>query len=262
MRPVGNHPADDVPDLREFIHEVDAVVQTAGRVDQDHVGPLRDGGLHGVEGHGSGVGAHRLLDDVHPGALRPDGELLHGRSAESVGSADHDFLALRGEHRREFTDGGGLPHPVHAHHEHDIGLLREIEGLHGSVVAIDIQEFSDLVADEVHEFVHGHILVPFHPVLQVLDDLEGGVHAHVGGQQSLLQRIQHVIVHLGLAHDSPSQLLEEVQVRLPESLVENTHLPLFLITYKYKHFTATKKVVRHQGEPLDLSACGSGITSR
>ena len=196
-------------------------------------------------GHGGGIGAHRLLDDVHPGALRPDGELLHGRGAEGIGGADHDLLALGGQHGRELADGGGLPHPVHAHDEHDIRLLGEIEGLDGGVVPVDIQKLPDLVADEVHELVHGHVLVLLHPVLEVLDHLEGGVHAHVRGQQGLLQRVQHVVVHLGLAHDGPSQLLEEVQVGLLDSLVENTHLPLFLIAYKYNHFKPTKKVVHH-----------------
>ena len=227
MRPVRNHAADHVADFREFVHEVDAVVQPAGRVDQDHVGPFRDGGLHGVKGHGSGIGAHRLLDDIHPGAFRPDGELLHGRRPERIGRPDDDLFALGRKHGRELADGRGLPHPVHAHDEHDVGFLGKIEGLYGGIAAIDIEEFPDLVTDEVHEFVHGHILVPFHPVLQVLNDFQRGVHAHVRGKQRFLEGVQHVVVHLGLAHDGPSQLLEEVQVRLPESLVENTHCQSF-----------------------------------
>ena len=134
------------------------------------------------------------------------------------------WLALRGKHGREFSDGGGLPHAVHAHDEHDIGFLRKVKGLDGGIVPIDIEELADLVADEVHEFVHGHVLVLLHPVLQVLDDLEGRVNAHVGRQQRLLQRVQHVVVHLGFAHDGPPKFLEEVHVGLLDPLVENAHL--------------------------------------
>ena len=189
-----------------------------------------------VEGHGSGIGAHRLLDDVHPGALRPDGELLHGRGAEGIGGADHDLLALGRQHRRELADRSGLPHPVRAHDEHHIRLLGEVEGLHGGVVLIDIEQFPDLVADEVHELVHRHILVLLHPIFQILNHFEGGIHAHVRRQERLFEGVQHVIVHLGLAHDGPSQFLEEVHVGLLDPLVENTHLSTVLVICKYNHF--------------------------
>ena len=50
--------------------------------------------LNGVKHHGGGVGALVVLDNVHAGALGPDGQLLGRRCAERVRRGEEDFFAL------------------------------------------------------------------------------------------------------------------------------------------------------------------------
>ena len=69
-------------------------MQTACRVNYNYIGIVCHGGFKRVECHRCRVGAHLLLDDSGAGALSPDGELLDGGSAESVGGTEDDLFAL------------------------------------------------------------------------------------------------------------------------------------------------------------------------
>src|SRR4029450_13856685 len=99
---------DHAPDLGELLHEVRLRVQAAGRVDDDDVASARLRGLDRVEGDGSGIGAVRGADEVGPGAVRPDLELLVRRRSEGVRGGDDDGMAVVAEAGGKLAGGRGL----------------------------------------------------------------------------------------------------------------------------------------------------------
>src|SRR5581483_3431611 len=64
--------AGDAADLLELVHQVDARVQPAGRVDEHRVAPLRLRRRDRIEDDGGGIGALAGAYDVDAGARRPD----------------------------------------------------------------------------------------------------------------------------------------------------------------------------------------------
>ena len=204
VRAVGDDLADDVADLGQLVHQVHAVVQAAGRVDDRHVGAAGDRRRDGVVGHRGGVGAHRLLDDVHAGALGPDGELVHRGGAERVRSAQQDLLALAGQHRGQLADGRGLAHAVHADHQDDIRLLAEVERFDALA-----HQGPDLLAEQAHQLVERHEFVTLDALLQGIDDLQGRLDTHVRLDQGLLDRVEGVFIHPRLADYGSGNPLKE-----------------------------------------------------
>ena len=97
-------------------------MQATGGVDDDDVGLLGNGALHGVIGHSGGVGAHLVLDHGNAHAVAPDLQLLVGSGTVGVGSAQHHLVAGLFELVGQLADGRRLANAVHAHDHDDIGL--------------------------------------------------------------------------------------------------------------------------------------------
>ena len=57
-----------------------------------------------------------------------------------------------------------------------------------------------------------------------VDDFQGRVDAHVGGDEHLLQLVEEVLVDLAAAHGCAFHLLEEAGFGLLEALVESLFL--------------------------------------
>lgn len=83
---------DAAADLGQLAHQVRLVVETSGRIGDDHVIAPGGGRLHGVEDDGGRVCTLAGLDDRHTGAARPDLQLLAGGGAEGVACGQHDLL--------------------------------------------------------------------------------------------------------------------------------------------------------------------------
>ena len=173
-------------------------MQASGSVDNRDIRLPCDGSLDRVEGDRCGIRAHSLPDYVGACPLSPYRKLVYGGRPEGVGGSEHDLLPLRAQHRGQLAYRGGLAYAVHAHDEHHIRLLREVER-HGIVV----YETGDLVPENADELVERHILVGCHPVLKAVYDLEGGVDTHIGFDQSLFHKVERLVVDPGPAHDRP-----------------------------------------------------------
>ena len=61
----------DAANLVELVHQVDAVVQAAGGIDEDRIASARFAGLNRVEHDRRRIGAVLGADDIDVGALRP-----------------------------------------------------------------------------------------------------------------------------------------------------------------------------------------------
>ena len=94
-------------------------MEPAGGVGDDEVRAAGDGRVQRVVDDGAGVGARRVGDDRHAGAVRPDPELVDGGGAERVGGGEDDRSPLRRVAAGELADRRGLAGPVDADDEDD-----------------------------------------------------------------------------------------------------------------------------------------------
>ena len=262
VRAVRNDLADDVADLGQLVHQVNPVVQTAGRIDQYDISALRHGTANGVIRHGSGIGAHRLADDIHPCPVCPDLELVHRSGPEGVRGTDDNLLALGAEGGSQLADGRGLAHAVDADHQYHIGLLREVEGFNRSFIVIDIKQLADFVAQQLNQFVHGHVLILLNAVFQVVDKFEGCIDAHIGRNQRLLNGIEDVFADLGLAYDGPGEFRKEILIGLSDAFAEQSHnnFLFYTILQMYSKLATKKSRPRRNRQGL-LQSQGRGIIS-
>ena len=202
-------------------------MQTAGGVDDDHVGILGHGRLHRVESHGSGVSALTLLHNRNSYPISPDLELTDGGGTEGVRSTQHDLLASVLEVVGQLADGGCLAHAVHTHNHDDIRLLvgRDVEG--GAVARLVLLEQAhDLLFQYGIELAGAHVFVAGHARLYALDNLQGGLDAHVGGDEDLLKVVEHLVVDGRLANDGFGNAGEDAGLGLFKSFIE-----VFLVFY-------------------------------
>ena len=122
VRRVFNPPGNDIADLGQLAHQIVLRVQSPGGVNDQHIDTPALGSFAGVVRDGRGIGAHFVLDDFHTQAIRPDGELIHGRGAKGIAGADHHFfLPFVFQQPRELGDAGGLARAVDAGDEDDRG---------------------------------------------------------------------------------------------------------------------------------------------
>ena len=115
--------AHDADDLLQLGHQVGLVVQAARGVDQQHVGAGLACLCQGVVGHGGRIGALRPADDIAPGTLAPDLQLLDGRGPKRIGGRQDGLAALVCELFRQLGDRRRLARAVDADDEHDVGAV-------------------------------------------------------------------------------------------------------------------------------------------
>ena len=109
--------AHDADDLLQLVHQRGFVVQAAGGVDQQDVGPLAARALVSASKArpaASVLGGPEITGAA--GALAPDLQLLHRGGAERVAGDQHGVSALLAIVLREFADGRGLAGAVDADH--------------------------------------------------------------------------------------------------------------------------------------------------
>ena len=121
MRSIGDHLGHHVANLGQLVHQTHLVVQTAGRVDQHHIGSVGHGRLQRIEGYRGGVTTHLLADHRRPGPLGPDGQLIDGCGAERVGGSDIDLAAGPCELGGQLTDRRRLSGSIYTHHHQHVG---------------------------------------------------------------------------------------------------------------------------------------------
>jgi hypothetical protein len=108
-------------------------------------------------------------------------------------------LAGRLELRGELADRRRLARAVHAHHQHHLRLLRiERQG-----PGDGFHHPGDLGGEKLLDVGGAH-----HPAIAALGhvggDAHGGLHAHIGGDQKLLELFEHVVVERAARRGGPA----------------------------------------------------------
>src|SRR5665647_105160 len=215
-----DHPAH----LLQLAHEIDLGVQAAGSVDEHHVGAARAGGGDAVEDDGCGVAALVLLHDPAADPPGPHGKLLHRGGPEGVAGHHERGLPHLLEPPGDLADGGRLSGAVHAHHEDHGGLRGHIDPLRLRIVGL--QYSGDHVGELVHEGLASLDLLGRAAPLELVDDLDRPVDAHVAGDEELLDLLVEMAVD---AHvDRRLELVADGRTRLAEVLAEAPEEPLSL----------------------------------
>ena len=90
------------------------------------------------------------------------------------------------------------------------------------------QQGCNLFAEDGLKFTGAHILVACYALFYPTDDIQCGVHAHVGGDKHLFEVVEHIVVHLALASHGTCQLTKETLFGFLETAVQRLFLLLLV----------------------------------
>ena len=190
MRRIGLHLLDHAHHLGQLVHQISLVVQAAGGVDQDDIGPLLLGGLDRLEGQRGGIRPLLPRHEGRAGPLRPDLQLLDRGRAEGVARRHQHAVPGVGKVLAELADGRGLTRPVDPDHKDDVG------GVAGVDLQRDFdrqQHLGDLLRQRLANFLVGDFLVEA-GLGEVGDDLRSRGCAEVGHDQRLFEFFEGIVV--------------------------------------------------------------------
>ena len=188
-------------------------MQTTRRVDENEVATQLIGLVEHVVANARGIGPAIALDDGHAGALTPHIELLDGRGAERIGTADYDVLAGTRLGARDLADSGGLAGAVDTHEQHAARRVVEDVGL-----GFD-EELAQTLGKGAAQLIGG---LTGCGLTQVVGDAHGDLAAHVSHDEGVLQVLPEALIHLTTEVED---LVQGLAAALQSALegIEQTH---------------------------------------
>ena len=191
-------------------------MQTTRRVDEDEVATQLVCLVEHVVANARGIGTAIALDDGHARALTPHIELLDGRGAERVGTADHDVLAGARLGARDLADRGGLASAVDTHEQHAARRIVEDVGL-----GFD-EELAQALGKGDAQLIGGLEVLAGRGLTQVVGDAHGDLAAHVSHDEGVLQVLPEALIHLTTEVED---LVQGLAAALQSALegIEQTH---------------------------------------
>ena len=132
-----------------------------------------------------------MLDQIHPGAVRPDLQLVDGRRAEGIRRCQQHLLAVLVQVVGKFADGGRLADAVDADDQDNAGLGGEVERLAAR------KHLGDNLLERPLD--GGRVANPFLLDLfaQLFTDARRGHCPDVGHNQAFFQLVEKVLVNFG-----------------------------------------------------------------
>ena len=171
----------------------------------------------------------------------------------------------------QFADGRGLAGAVHPDNHYHVGFALAGVEPEVRVRAVGLlKQRGDLLAQDALQFGGIHVLVAGNALLDAADDLHGGLHADVRGDEHLLQVVEHVGIDRRASGHGARQLREETALGLlqsgvqlllllPELLLGGGRLLLFLAeniekchVWNFYAFIIATKIRRMFGKALSL----------
>ena len=148
-------------------------------------------GGDGIEDDGGGIAPVLVLDDPHFCALRPDFKLIDRRRTEGIRRRDGHAFALTYEPICNFADGRRLADAVDADKHDDAGIF---EFGHRRLVQGVLEDVFQKIGHEllILDFLTDRLLA------DLIDDVLGGAHGNIGGDEDLLQFVIECLADLVL----------------------------------------------------------------
>ena len=191
-------------------------MQTTRRVNENEVATQLIGLVEHVVANARGIGPAIALDDGHTCALTPHIELLDGRGAKRVGTADHDVLAGTRLGARDLADRGGLAGAVDTHEQHAARRIVEDVGL-----GLD-EELAQALGKGATQLIGGLEVLTGRGLTQVVGDAHGDLTTHVSHDEGVLQVLPEALIHLTTEVED---LVQSLAAALQSALegIEQTH---------------------------------------
>ena len=112
--------ADHTDNLGKLVHQLAAILQPAGGIDDQHVRALRARLFHRLIGQRGRIATLVAGHNLGAGALAPDKKLLDGGGTERVTGGQHHALALLAPLLCQLARGRRLARSVDADQKHDM----------------------------------------------------------------------------------------------------------------------------------------------
>jgi hypothetical protein len=187
VRRAGGLPLDHALELGQLIHEVALGVQSAGGVDDQHVGAARHGGLERIEDHRGGIGAGRLSHHLDVDASPPRFQLLDGGGPERVGGGEDDVATLALETGGQLGARGGLAGAVDAEHQQHARARVQRQGLRLA------QRVDEEAAQQRTELMGARHRAVHHVLAATVHEVGGDGGAEVGAHQEIFELLPELI---------------------------------------------------------------------
>ena len=165
-------------------------VQPAGGVDDDLLHFAGTPGLQRVENHSGRIAARLLAHHVDAEAFAPEGDLVDGGGPEGIARGDQNPFAALLVKTRQLGDAGGFADAIDPHDQDHPGLARG--PLDGTVDRFEPgghfvgQDFAD-------PFGVPHLVLA-DAQLELLDQVERGLHPEIGGDQGFFEVLQRFFI--------------------------------------------------------------------
>ncbi len=168
----GDHLLHHALDLAQLVHQVHLIMQAACCVNNDDVGIFIDCLLHRLECYGRGVCTHALVHHGHSYPVRPDLQLGYGSSTKCIAGTKQDFFTGFFKLVRQFADGCGFAHAVHANHHNNIRCFFKWCFKIGHVrISIFLQQCSYLLLQDGIQLGSTKVFILCNPFFYPSDDL-------------------------------------------------------------------------------------------
>ena len=181
---------DNAVDLRQFVHQVGLVVQTACRIHDDDIAAACLGRRDGVEHNSRRVCALAVANDVRTGTFSPDFELVRRSRAEGIRRRQHHLFALIDIAGRQLADRGRLADTVDADYQNDRRLAVRIQRL---VVEHVVGQH---LAEQVAQLVRRGGLAQLGALFDLSDDLRRRGCTDIRQDECFFQFLEQIIIHL------------------------------------------------------------------
>ena len=171
-----HHPAY----FRQFIHQIDFIVQATGRVNNNDISSLSDGRLQGVKSHRSRVCTHSLANNWHTNSFRPNCQLINSSSAECIGSTQNNCFSDSFKIVGQLSNGCCFSNSIHANYHNYIWLfsfwqfkILTISGI------IFFQKCFYFFSENSIQFVGSQIFIACNPCFNPFNDFQSSAHTYI-----------------------------------------------------------------------------------
>ena len=112
--------ADHAHNFRQFLHQICAILQPSGGINQQQISTIGLRLRHRVKGQTGRIRAFWGREHRNTSPLTPNLQLFHCGSAKRIARSNHHRFARRFELAGQFSNRGGFARAIHADHQYHL----------------------------------------------------------------------------------------------------------------------------------------------